>query len=185
MALSLDLGTRNFSWVYIVEKNGAYGEFDLDFGLFSLDEDNMKSKVDTRCNKLIKFMKEKKEMYNIKIVVIEKQMRMNYPCQNLVYSLVTICHMLGLEYYLFSPIFKFTTIQQDYTTRGKKHKDLSICNARRFLSRYASDKLEQFLNYKKKDDIADALNQALIYGFINHYWLLDVEEYKRVVKFEE
>jgi hypothetical protein len=185
MALSLDLGFKNFSWCYINEKNGKWGEFDIDFGLFSLDEDNMKSKIENRVSKLIDFMKEKKNKYNIKVVVIEQQMRVNYQCCQLEYSLVTICKMLDLNYYLFKPLLKFTVIKQEYTTKQRLHKLLSISNAKKFLEKYCKDKVEEFLLYKKKDDIADALNQGLIYCFMNNYWKMDLEEYRKIISFDD
>jgi len=185
MCLSLDLGYVHFAWCYIAERNGAYGQFDIEFGMFSLDEDNMKSKIENRVGKLIDFMKEKKEKYPIKVVVIEQQMKVNYQCVNLQYTLVTICKMLDLPYYLFKPLLKFTVIKQQYTTKQRLHKLLSISNAKKFLEKYCKDRVVEFLEYKKKDDIADALNQALIYCFMNNYWKMDLEEYRKIINMND
>jgi hypothetical protein len=123
--------------------------------------------------------------YKINVVVIEKQVKQNYACQNLVYSIITICKIKNIPYYLFSPLWKFTSIQQEYTTKKKAHKQLSVLNCIKFLEMWCMDDVKKFNSYKKKDDIADSINQGIVYCLLKNFWnIIKLEDYKQLITYQ-
>jgi hypothetical protein len=180
--LSLDLGTKNFAWSYLSELENR---FFVDFDLMCLDKKNSRSVYDNRIESLKEFFEMITKKYVIEVVVIEKQVKMNYACCNLVYAIITICKFLGLPYFQFSPLWKFTSIQQEYTCKKKAHKGLSIRNCIKFLEMYCEDGLEKFKKYKKRDDIADSINQGIVYCLLKNFWnLIKLEDYKKLITFK-
>ena len=63
---------------------------------------------------------------------------------------------------------KFTSIGLNYDTKNKNHKKKSIELAKKLLSKLNNDELmERFLSNSKQDDIADAINQAIVWSYKN------------------
>jgi hypothetical protein len=112
---------------------------------------------------------------------MERQVKKNYACYSLVYAIITICKFYGLPYYQFSPLWKFTSIRQEYNTKGKAHKQLSVDNCAKFLYKYCDKAYVRFIGYKKKDDIADSINQGVIYGLLWNKYKVTLDEYKECV----
>jgi hypothetical protein len=190
--LSIDLGPKNLAWVYLYSRNKIgetkiEEENELEFGMINIDADKPRdvSIVVHRCQKLGEFMNSMIGRFpNIRILIVEQQTRFNNVCMNLLYSLVSFATEIKLEVFLFPPILKFTAIQQPFDTKKKAHKQLSIDNCKKFLSAYFPDKLSEFLRYIKKDDLADAMNQSVIYALLRNYLWIDMEEYKKVIFLE-
>jgi hypothetical protein len=78
-------------------------------------------------------------------------------------------------------MLKFKAISQKYSTKNKAHKKLSIENCRKFLENFFPQQLEYFMKFKKRDDIADSCNQAIVYGILNNLIELPLEEYKEII----
>jgi len=182
--ISIDLGPKNLAWVYLYSNDELK---DVEFGMINLDaeKDNHESIVIHRCNRIQEFMNHLLGRFPlIKVLVIEKQARFNQVCNNLLYGICSVACEFGWEIFLFPPIMKFTAINQPFDTTKKAHKQLSIKNCEKFLSEYFPDKIEELRQYRKQDDIADAMNQAIIYGILHNYLWLSIEEYKRVIFLE-
>jgi hypothetical protein len=182
--LSIDLGPKNLAWVYLYSNAE---EKDVEFGMINIDGnfDRGDSIVIHRCNRIQEFMNQLMNRFpKIRIFVIEKQARFNQVCNNLLYGICTIASEFGWEIFLFPPVMKFTAINQPFNTTKKAHKQLSIKNCVKFLTEYFPEKLDELNQYVKQDDIADAMNQAIIYGILHNYLWLNIEEYKKVIFYE-
>jgi len=187
--LSIDLGMTNTAWCYIGQRDDPQCEADrwiVDFGMLNIDEGQHRgttrqSITKYRCQKLVGFMRSMRDTYYIQTVIIEEQTPRNTICMNLMYALTAVAVEYGYDVFLFKPILKFTAIQQPFTTEHKAHKKLSIENCKTVLKTYFPDKNEWFKKYRKQDDIADAFNQAMVYGVLHDLLWIDLEEYKNLI----
>jgi hypothetical protein len=89
-------------------------------------------------------------------------MKTNVIAMNLMYSLITITLQYTKDIVVFAPNQKFVQLKQDYSTINKSHKALSIQLTKDLLQVYYSDKLVEFNQLRKKDDVADS--------FLMAYW---------------
>jgi uncharacterized protein YlxP (DUF503 family) len=175
--LSFDLGQVNLAWVYLDWANKC-----LEFGMFCIDEEKLGGEViDYRCSRIHTLMQGLREKYTVSKVIIERQVKQNQICQCIAFGIITLCREYQWEVYVFSPVLKFTYIQQPYTTVKRAHKKLSIENARRTIKEYFPDKYIEFMKYRKKDDLSDSFNQCWIYGLFTHIIEIDLDEYKKLV----
>ena len=158
--LSIDLGLKHLGYAIIrYDKEGIkrFEDLTLSFGL--LDISRCKTVVE-RCEVINRFISS--ERWDC--VIIERQVHSNIRMMELMYACVSVCVCLQVNVQLFDPKMKFTRKNVEYTTRNKQHKKLSINIFREILQQhYSNELLQRFDNETKKDDIADAANQAITY----------------------
>lgn len=163
--LSIDLGLKHLGYAIIrYDKEGIkrFEDLTLSFGL--LDISRCKT-VESRCCVINQFISS--ERWDC--VIVERQVHSNIRMMELMYSCVMCCVCLHINVQLFDPKMKFTHKNVEYTTRNKQHKKLSINMFSEILNLYySSELLQRFNSETKKDDIADAANQAITYLFNIH-----------------
>ena len=159
-----------FAYVTIEEQN----IIDINFELYNLDDYGLQSNslglVINRCTAIKEIFLQAANNFDTQQVLIEKQVPRNENAMCIMYSLYTIA-ITKLEpenVYLFDPKMKFTSIGLNYDTKNKNHKKKSIELAKKLLSKLNNDELmERFLSNSKQDDIADAINQAIVWSYKN------------------
>ena len=165
--LSLDIGTKNFGYALISKSS-------LKFGVFAIGS-NIKKRYDILSDFLTKVIKEN----NVEYVVIEKQVNVNTVGMCIMYMLFSICSTIldSSHVDLFVPLQKFKVLKLPYNTYRKQHKKQSIEYARNLISHRYPTELQEFDKLCKKDDVADAFNQGIIWILMN---LRKNEEMKRL-----
>ena len=162
MYLSIDIGINNLGYT-LSDANLSV----IQFGLFDITEYSKKHYkkmdiVDSRCRSINDFFKTVINETALLGVIIEKQTPNNIVAMSLMYAIFTASLSYTSNVILFDPKLKFTYIHESYTTLNKKHKKLSIKMALEFLSNNP-DLMSRFEKFTKKDDIADSLNQLIVY----------------------
>ena len=114
-----------------------------------------------------KFVKNMFQTYNIKTVIIERQINVNTMAMELMYALVSAIYPYTDNIIIFDPKLKFTTLSLKYDTKNKQHKKLSINIINNYLNKYYSQHVNKFMGYTKRDDISDAILMLLIYIYKN------------------
>ena len=158
--LSLDIGTKNFGYALISKSS-------LKFGVFAIGS-NIKKRYDILSDFLTKVIKEN----NVEYVVIEKQVNVNTVGMCIMYMLFSICSTIldSSHVDLFVPLQKFKVLKLPYNTYRKQHKKQSIEYARNLISHRYPTELQEFDKLCKKDDVADAFNQGIIWIFTKRLW---------------
>ena len=165
--LSLDIGTKNFGYALLSKSS-------LKFGVFAIGS-NIKKRYDILSDFLTKVIKEN----NVEYVVIEKQVNVNTVGMCIMYMLFSICSTIldSSHVDLFVPLQKFKVLKLPYNTYRKQHKKQSIEYARNLISHRYPTEIQEFDKLCKKDDVADAFNQGIIWILMN---LRKNEEMKRL-----
>ena len=152
--LSIDIGTKNYAYTIITLFCGALT--DTDFHIIQLPKD-IKGEYDILHETLTK-------LTPIDGVIIERQVNRagrNMRLMTLTYAIC--CNIVGSEnVFLFNPLDKFKVLNLPYDTKNKHHKKQSVQYAQRILQTHPL-LLERFKSFRKKDDLADTLNQALTF----------------------
>ena len=158
--LSLDIGTKNFGYALISKSS-------LKFGVFAIGS-NIKKRYDILSDFLTKVIKEN----NVEYVVIEKQVNVNTVGMCIMYMLFSICSTIldSSHVDLFVPLQKFKVLKLPYNTYRKQHKKQSIEYARNLISHRYPTELQEFDKLCKKDDVADAFNQGIVWIFTKRLW---------------
>jgi hypothetical protein len=111
-------------------------------------------------------------------VIIERQYPNNQVAMELQYALIATSLKYTDKVILFDPKLKFTALGIPYSTINKKHKQTSIKLAEIALRNISnleanqlpidkpinSESYTRFNDLVKKDDVADAINQAFVYA---------------------
>ena len=146
--LSIDLGTINLGYAVLS------GE-ELDFGLLTLGRTN--NSVE-RVNNLYSSIEPIVKKYGIAHLVVEQQVRQNPAAMQLMYSLLGMVKGMGInQITVFPAREKFIKLKIPYTTDHKEHKKLSILIAETLIEKKYPHLIQKFREFKKKDDISDAL----------------------------
>ena len=158
--LSLDIGTKNFGYALISKSS-------LKFGVFAIGS-NIKKRYDILSDFLTKVIKEN----NVEYVVIEKQVNVNTVGMCIMYMLFSICSTIldSSHVDLFVPLQKFKVLKLPYNTYRKQHKKQSIEYARNLISHRYPTELQEFDKLCKKDDVADAFNQGIVWILMKRLW---------------
>lgn len=177
---SIDIGYKNLGYTIIelpeqleniLPKSSERGSLNLSespifFDIFNITEQHKnKDVVSSRCLAIEELFNMVSKNHLIDLVIIEKQVNQNVIAMSLMYSIYT----KALEYvhpdyiFIFDPKLKFNAIHESYITKNKLHKKQSIKNALNFITETHSSLVKPFSLFKKQDDIADSLNQALVY----------------------
>jgi len=163
MILSIDIGIKNLGFC-VINYTDSLKTMNISFDLFVIDDKKTQDIVKYRINKILQFF-DKIPVENPCTVIIERQVNHNTIAMELMYSIATAASMkFGAEnVIIFAPNKKFTFIKEDYITKNLQHKRKSKQLAESFLKNNYSEMYEEFKKFDKKDDISDALNQALVY----------------------
>ena len=177
--LSIDIGLKNMSFCFLsfVENNIVK----LDFELYNLADYGIKKKsvglVEQRCTAIREILglaidKLKSDFEtNLEYVIIEKQVPSNENAMCIMYALYcgAINYISPEKVTLFDPKMKFTTLGKSYDTKNKNHKKQSIKMVLDvFTNLNFPELIEKFNHYDKKDDIADSVNQSIIWMYKNN-----------------
>ena len=160
--ISIDLGSVNLGYA-VLDSNG-----NLEFGLCKLSDRgtgkrNNGSVVISRINRLHDLLAPIVKEKNIETLIVEKQVLRNNIAMSLMYSLIGMIRGLGVQrIIIFNPIKKFTKLRIQYCTKNKLHKKLSIKITEALIKWKYPDLLNEFIKYRKKDDISDALLQLFV-----------------------
>ena len=178
--LSIDIGVKNLAYAIITFPVITFDVIDI----------SKPNNAVERCRLIQKLIGKLIKENSIDTVVIEKQVPQNIVAMELMYSIITLALTLTGNAYLFDPKEKFTYLDLEYNTKNKAHKKLSVNIANNFL-KYVEEKyshlcyefqmLYNFEKYKKKDDIADAINQGIVYALQNEKICITKEEYKELI----
>lgn len=173
--LSIDIGVKNLGYSVITYKEPVYTIEDVDvvFGICNISDGKGASDtvIASRCTALLAFLSKLMYDHNITRVIIEKQVPTNVKAMELMYAIYGMSSiLLGTtdpdKLVIYDPKLKFTTLNVPYNTKNKAHKRQSIAYASRLFDSVFKSGKDAFAKHQKKDDIADSLNQALI-------WMVD------------
>jgi hypothetical protein len=144
MTLSIDLGVKHL----------AYSLFDpdmklMDFGLLETDLTN-KGIIER-----ISIVKDFLSSFQIKRLIVEKQTPLNPVCFAMMYCFPACFDGLVV---ISDPKTKFKKLQLKYNLAKKQHKKQAVEVVKSFLN---ENQLKKFNEFKKKDDIADSILQAI------------------------
>ena len=174
--ISIDIGLKNMAITFVAIEYRKI--ISLDFELCDLDDyaTKYKNKVEQRCNAIKEIFTKISQKYNCEYfdyIIIEKQVPNNENAMCLMYSIYTMGtnYVRSPEYIkIFDPKLKFTTLCLSYDTKNKNHKKLSIELANKVLTNMNFIKLKDiFDKHNKKDDIADTINQAIVWLYKEDY----------------
>lgn len=183
--LSIDLGIKNLGYTVIgYSKMGPKKLEDLkilELDIFNI-ESQFQKKVDivnNRCNAICSFFTMLKDKYTkFDYVIIERQVNRNTMAMELMYACAMCCKtLLGVDFINFDPKDKFTKLGIEYSTANKQHKKQSINMAQTLIKQLWQDLEAKFNTHNKKDDMADALNQCLVWMLINNLLSYTIDEY--------
>jgi hypothetical protein len=206
-ALSIDIGTKNLGYaIYSWDVNTTdtqpttttkrkrtppqpslpqLGDILIDFDILTIDDTKKKTDIVVkRVTAINEFFQTVSENYNIRYVIIERQVITNTPAMCLMYSVATVANNLGANVIIFDPKKKFSLLNVGYTTAKKEHKKQSVIYARNLLNYAYSDKLIDFDSHKKKDDVSDAINQGLLSLIERNIIDVDIVTIRSIMKSE-
>lgn len=172
--LSIDIGVKNLGYTIISYNDPLdyYTSLCIEFDIYNISESAKNGNIiSKRCCELFDFMNNIATEYDIKYIIIEKQVPTNIKAMELMYSIYSLALNIVPNrdnIIIFDPKMKFTSIGEKYVTRNKQHKRQSITYARTFIDNVMPNKLKDFEKHNKKDDIADSLNQALVWMVNNN-----------------
>lgn len=158
--LSIDIGTKNLGYTIVrnIDQLSTLSTTNISFGIFKIG-DSKTDIVKHRISRLKEFLSEFPSTFTI---VVERQVPQNTIAMELMYAIVAMATIMFEDVFIFTPSFKFTFIKENYDTKNLKHKRKSIEMCKNYLKNN-EELLRQFNNLAKKDDVADSLNQALVY----------------------
>ena len=153
--LSIDIGIKNLGYAVFNESHEL-----TQFGLFNIAEhlNKMDDLIIQSCSVIRDFIKS--FQIRFELVVVERQVRMNPKAMQLMYAVVSVAQEYADEVITFDARDKFRVFGIEYSSKGKQHKKLSVNMARDLINKRYPERLNEFNSFKKKDDIADAINQA-------------------------
>jgi hypothetical protein len=147
MTLSVDIGRSYLAWAYVQE-------FEITYGVDSFAEN--------RSVDVCRWIKYFFENFDVKRVLIEKQVPVNTRCVLIMNLLVGVAVGLGVDCVeVVDARDKFRQLGVEYTTKNHAHKSLSVDMALQWLEESGVEDLsgKRMCEYEKQDDIADAINQ--------------------------
>lgn len=184
--LSLDLGIKNIGYAIVsYSKFGklSFADLNIKFGIYDISENIPKgcNIVNGRCSALHSFFNNIIESYSIDFIIIERQVSRNTMAMELMYATTAISLFHCSDVIIFDPKNKFTKLNIGYDTNNKKHKKQSITYARNLINTAFTDKLNEFENHSKKDDISDALNQCFVWMLENEFLKITKDEFVSII----
>ena len=161
--LSIDIGIHNIGYaVYDINtKEITFGLYDTDKKLTSADK--KANVVVTRTKYIHMFISDMFAKYNIKKVIIERQVNNNTMAMEFMYLITSAVYSYCENIIIFDPKLKFTTLGLTYNTKNKAHKKLSIQIVKGYITKYYPHLLDTFNENSKQDDISDAILMILVH----------------------
>lgn len=151
--ISVDIGVNNLGI--------AWGSSTLDdFMLYTIEAKSPVTIISELKSLFIKVM----DKDDKNVLIVEKQMNSNTKAFGLMYGLIGLCTgMKFVDVVLFDPIQKFAGLNITYDSKKKEHKKISaqMCEDK-LRDMQNTDLLNKFLQLRKKDDVADAVNMLLL-----------------------
>ena len=188
--LSIDIGIKNLGFAILsFDKLGKkkIEDFSVMFDIFDISK-HLKKKgdiVNCRCEALITWLHELKDTYtDFKTVIIERQVNRNTMAMELMYALVMGLRIINpvADIIIFDPKDKFLKLGLEYSTQSKSHKKQSTRYAKTLIHTFWSCHDQYFDDFDKKDDVSDAINQALVWLLSNGILSYSVEEYVSIIQ---
>ena len=188
--LSIDIGIKNLGYSIIsFNKLGKKDLTDLhiEFDIFDISK-HLKKRgdiVSSRCEALLVLFNQLFNKYTtFQTIIIERQVNRNVMAMELMYAITMALKLLNDEtcpIVIFDPKDKFLKLGLTYETKNKAHKKQSIRYAQTLINKVWTDKIEHFNKFDKKDDVSDALNQALVWMCHNGFLTLTVDQYVEMI----
>lgn len=186
VVISIDLGIKNLGYtIFRYTGSMTLRYTTIEFGIWNCTEHiNGKDEtvITSRSRRLVEFFKS--VVHDGEIVdhvIIEKQVNRNTMAMGLMYATVGIALTYTSSVKMFDPKKKFTKIGVTYSTHNKDHKKQSASYAMNVIRRYWPTLLNDYCRYTKKDDIADSLNQALVWLSANGHLFEQIPELRMVM----
>lgn len=154
--LAIDIGIKNLGLALYD------GNFNLKFELINMTEKSKYKNIQMYVSKIIKILDNINLRYNLKCILVEKQVLKNRICMMLQSSVLTWCIINGVKYHSFDPKLKFKYTKTKLNTKKKEHKKESVKYANNILLNLGYS-LDYFNTFKKKDDISDAICMVVMY----------------------
>ena len=177
--MSVDIGLKNMAFARLVLEPASITQ--IDFQLYDLSDYGPTKKsigvVIQRCSAVVEIFDQEVAQFKPDYIVIEKQVVSNENAMCIMYALITKgIQLLGPQnVFLFDPKTKFTALGINYDTKNKKHKKLSVELCQNMLQKVGfTELLAKFDSNDKKDDIADSINQGLVWAYKNKRLCKDV-----------
>lgn len=180
MSLSIDIGKKNLGYSILLNKKSEENE-DIDnqiniaennliFGIFNIEDEihnkfkNSNGIVIKRIAVLNNFLTRLIEENHVEKVIIERQVQTNTIAMELMYAIVSLCiTKVDMEnIIIYDPKKKFTDLNLSYSTKNKEHKKLSVNVCEKYINELYPDKINEFNEYSKKDDISDSILMNLL-----------------------
>ena len=188
--LSIDIGIKNLGFAILsFDKLGKkkIDDFEVFFDIFDISK-HLKKKgdiVNNRCAALIDWLHELQTKYSdFKIIIIERQVNRNVMAMELMYALTMGLRLIAptADIVIFDPKDKFLKLGLTYSTQNKSHKKQSARYAKALIETFWPVHEQYFNDFDKKDDVSDAINQALVWLLSNGILTYDVDEYVSIIE---
>lgn len=200
--LSIDIGVTNLGYTLMVPYDGLpidahsrqIDDFNLEFGIYDITrtirqrKDFPQTVVTSRIAAIKAFFEEiTSDGLILDYIVIERQVNTNTVAMELMYAITGIgASYIGssndiFKIIIFDPKMKFTAINEQYKTVNKQHKRQSIMFARNVLVKKYPNEVKSFMRHEKQDDIADSLNQLLVFLMQHNYISVGIHELRELM----
>lgn len=166
--ISIDLGIKNLGYTtfrYYPSNGQTLAGMSAEFGLWNCTEKvrGRVSVVESRCQRIREFFETVVGDDIVDHVIIERQVDRNVMAMGLMYA----CYATALGYtnsvVVFDPKEKFVKLNVEYSTHNKDHKKQSVEYADKLICKWWADQIDMYRVEKKKDDIADSMNQGIVW----------------------
>lgn len=155
--LAIDVGTKNLG-LALYDNN-----FNLKFELINITNNTKYKNIHLYVSKIVNILNNINQRYNLKCVMVEKQVLKNRVCMMLQSSILTWCVINKVNYHSFDPKLKFKYTKTKLNTKKKEHKKESVKYAKNIILNLGYS-LDYFNSFKKKDDISDAICMVIMYS---------------------
>jgi hypothetical protein len=157
--LAIDVGKKNMGYALYDRNIIKYDLFNIELEIkLQKIKGDMPSKRIKVINNWLKGLMNK---YPISMMIVEKQVKKNGVAMMIENSLLTLSCVYNIPFKIYDPKNKFTYIPIEYNSKRKEHKQISIHYAWNILYNFGLN-MNHFLEFKKKDDISDAICMAFM-----------------------
>lgn len=155
--LAIDIGIKNLGLALYDNY------FNLKFELINITDKSKYRNIQIYVSKIIKILDNINLRYNLKCILVEKQVLKNRICMMLQSSVLTWCIINNIKYHSFDPKLKFKYSKIKLNTKKKEHKKESVKYAKNIILNLGYS-LDYFNTFKKKDDISDAICMIIMFS---------------------
>lgn len=157
--LAIDIGKVNMGYA-------LYNGEEIKFDLFNI-ESKLTSKlirkygiILARTKILCEWLDVLIKSFNISMIVVEKQVMKNVVAKNLENVISVISIYNNIPFKTYDPKNKFKYLHETFNSKKKEHKRISEKYALNIIQNFGYS-TEHYYEFKKKDDISDALCMAV------------------------